>query len=292
MFYHFYLRFLEKLFRKVKKMNKMYSLPCLALAALLIAGCSDGSKDQVIATVGNQEITNSQFDAYLSFKNIPLTDQVRREKELTNYIEREALAQAITLQESVNSKEIEAEVREFKKQALLSRYFDAYLADQVQEAAIKNYYNSHIADYTQEKVHVAHILLRTHPKMSENEKAARLNKAHEAYNKLQKNAEFSAVAEQYSEDQLSAKKAGDLGWLKRGAIDANFSAKAFDLKPGEFSEPFATVYGYHIVKQLEEPKKIHQPYEKVKGKIRHILRQKAKDAEFQRLKSLVAVKKG
>jgi len=265
-------------------------LACAFISVAMVAGCSnDQSQGDVIATVGDEAITDTQFDAYLKFKNVPADNSARRDKELENYLQREALAAAIAQQEQMDEAMIEAEVREFRKQALLSRYFDTYLAEQVTEQAIKNYYNSHIDEFTEEKAHLAHILLRTNPKMSDNEKKAQLNKAHEAYSKLQSGADFAEVAEQYSEDTVSAKRGGDLGWVKQGAIDANFTAQAFKLDAGEYSEPMATTFGYHIVKQLEAPKKINEPYENVKGKIRHILRQAAKEAEYERLQALVKV---
>lgn len=270
--------------------GKNYLASAVVFVAV-IAGCSnEKSQDNVLATIGNEAITQSQFDAYLKFKNVPAGDEARHKKELENYLQREALAAAIAQQGQMDEAQIEAEVREFRKQALLSRYFDKYLADQVTEQAIKNYYNAHIEEFTEEKAHLAHVLLRTNPKMSENEKKAQLNKAHEAYSKLQSGTEFAAVAEQYSEDTVSSKRGGDLGWVKQGAIDANLTAQAFKLQPGEYSEPVATAFGYHIVMQVEAPKKINEPFETVKGKIRHILRQSAKEAEYSRLQELVAVK--
>lgn len=267
-----------------------YIFASMIVATVVISGCSkEQPQGEVLAKVGNETITESQFTAFLKHKNIPADNKERRDKELDNYIQREALAAAILQQGNIDQALIDAEVREFRKQAIISRYFDKYLAEQVTEQAIKNYYSSHIDEFSEQKAHIAHILLRTHPKMSENEKTAKLNKAQEAYSKLRSGADFAEVAAQYSEDKVSAKRGGDLGWVKQGAIDANLTAQAFALKPGEYSQPLATTFGYHIVKLIEAPKSISEPYEKAKGKIRHKLRQSAKEAEYKRLQGLVEV---
>ena len=93
------------------------------------------------------------------------------------------------------------------------------------------------------------------------------------------------MAAEYSEDLLSAKQGGDLGWLQEGAIDPAFSSKVFAMKAGELSEPFTTPFGFHVVKLVDGPKVVKQPFESVSGDIRYRLRQEAKQAELERLKA-------
>ena len=118
--------------------------------------------------------------------------------------------------------------------------------------------------------------------MSETERKAKLTTAQEAYSKIKKGEDFAKVVSNYSEDYISAKKQGDLGWLKKGAIDPRFS---------EQLPAFETAFGYHIVKLIEGPKVVTRPFDAVKGDIRYQLRNKAKDAELKRLTSLVEIKK-
>ena len=55
-------------------------LACAFISVAMVAGCSnDQSQGDVIATVGDEAITDTQFDAYLKFKNVPArTPVVRR----------------------------------------------------------------------------------------------------------------------------------------------------------------------------------------------------------------------
>lgn len=74
-------------------------------------------------------------------------------------------------------------------------------------------------------------------------------------------ADFEEVATRESEDPGSAKNGGRLNWFGSGQMVPEFEKTAFTLADGAISEPFATAYGYHIIKRLEG--KGLDPYETV-----------------------------
>jgi protein-export membrane protein SecD len=65
---------------------------------------------------------------------------------------------------------------------------------------------------------------------------------------------FSDLAKQFSEDQGSKDKGGDLGWATRGVFVPEFDKALFDdLKVGEITPyPVQTEFGYHIIKKIDE----------------------------------------
>ncbi|WP_037027315.1 peptidylprolyl isomerase [Psychromonas aquimarina] len=257
----------------------------------LLSACSDSGDDKVIAKVGDVEITKIEFEHYLKLKNIPLDNKKHVENALSAYLNRTAIVQNLEQQAVYDKASLEAEVNEFKKQTLLTRHFEKVLKDKVNEQAVRNFYNTHQEQFQSKKANVAHILIRTNAKMSDAEKQARLNKAHEAYSRLTANEKFADIAEIYSEDKRSAKNAGELGWIKEGAISPAFSAKAFSLAQNEISPPFATSFGIHIVKVLQPSQIITSPFESVKGDIRYQLRQQVKQAENERLLAAVEIER-
>ncbi len=125
--------------------------------------------------------------------------------------------------------------------------------------------------------------------MSDEERQALLTRAHEAYSRATSGEDFAALVQEYSDDKLSAKNDGDLGWVKEGAIDPAFTKNAFELKKGEISEPIVTSFGFHVIKVLDEAQIITQPFEVVSGNIRYELRQQAKQAEMERLRGLIKI---
>lgn len=263
-----------------EKMLKTKFVMAVALL-ILLGGCSDN--DHIIAKVGDTEITKVEFEYYLKLKNIPLDNERQVKNALSTYLKRTAIVQNLEQQGAYDKASLEVEVEEFKKQTLLMRHFEKILKDKVNDQAIQNFYNTHQTQFQSKKANVAHILIRTNEKMSKAEKQARLNKAHEAYSRLMANEKFIDIVKIYSEDIRSAKKGGELGWIKEGAISPAFSAKAFSLAQNEISQPFATSFGIHIVKVLQPSQIIIRPFSQVKGDIRYQLRQQVKQAENERL---------
>jgi len=98
------------------------------------------------------------------------------------------------------------------------------------------------------KVKVAHIMFKTGKGADRN----RVNEAREKITKvmdlLKKGDDFSDIAERFSEDRATAVKGGNLPIFGVGKYDAQFESIAFSLNNiGDFSDPFLTDYGWHIL---------------------------------------------
>jgi peptidyl-prolyl cis-trans isomerase C len=262
----------------------------VAVIAAHLFACSP-SEDNV-ATVGDKSLSQSEFAAYLKFMRIDTNNQKRVDAALQQWIDREKLAQAITSQKDYDAALIEAELNNVHQQMVISRYFETFLEKNVSENELKNYYSSNPEQYQSKKVKVAHILLRTNDSMDDDSRRAKYNAAHEAYSKIKRGDDFAKIAKDYSEDKISLKNDGLIGWVQEGAIDPIFSQKVFsELKSGEVSEPFHTHFGYHVVKVMEGPAVMTKPFEKAKGDIRYQLRKQHKSAEAERLMGLVKATK-
>lgn len=100
---------------------------------------------------------------------------------------------------------------------------------------------------------VAHIMVRADKKLGEAEINQKKEKIDEIYTKVTaEDADFSALARQYSEDKESAKRGGELPAFGAGKMVEEFETAAFDLQnDGDISAPILTDYGWHIIKRLE-----------------------------------------
>lgn len=96
------------------------------------------------------------------------------------------------------------------------------------------------------EVEVAHIMIKGDSLKSE-------TKINEIYKQLQQGEDFSYLAKTLSEDKYSAQKEGGLGRFGTGKMVKEFEAVAFSLKnEGDYSKPFKTPYGWHIIKLIHK----------------------------------------
>ncbi len=271
--------------------NNMYIKRLMIIVGMIfvISGCGSNTSD--LATINGKKVTEPEFKAYLKFKRVDASNKKRVDAVLEQYLERKALVDVIKDKGLLDKALVEAELEDFRNQMYISRYFDKFLKETVTNQSVTNYYNTHEEDYSQEKARVAHILIRTNKKMSEPEREVRLTTAREAFSKVKKGEDFAKVAKEYSEDKISSKKGGDLGWIKKGSIGKAFSDKVFSLKADEVTEPFETPFGYHVVKLLDGPATIKRPLDAVSGDIRYQLRAQAKKAEIERLMKSIKISK-
>ena len=277
-----------------KKLNKenfkqsgiVKSLALIAVLGTFVSACSN---DDSVGEINGKEISNESFDAYLKFKRIKIRDDKHREEHIKQYMDREALALSTEHSDVLDAALVQAELDEFRQQMYVSRYFEKFLKEAVSDQAIQNYYVVNAKDYEHRKAHIAHVLFRTTRDMGDNEKGAKKTAAHEVYSKLKAGGDFRKLATDYSEDKNSAGKGGDLGWMKEGAINSVLSDKAFSLEKGEYTEPFETPFGYHVLMLLDDYKAVKQPLETVKGAIKYKLRQQAKQAEIERLNESIDI---
>jgi len=73
-------------------------------------------------------------------------------------------------------------------------------------------------------------------------------KANEVYNKLRNGEDFASLADRYSEDRSTAIKGGSLPWFGINKMAKEFEDASFSLiNIGDFTEPFQTEFGWHIV---------------------------------------------
>ncbi|RTR40867.1 peptidylprolyl isomerase SurA [Shewanella canadensis] len=103
-----------------------------------------------------------------------------------------------------------------------------------------------------DEVSSRHILIKPSPILSEERAKAMLDKFVDQIRAG--DADFAALARQYSEDPGSGAKGGELGWADPSVYVPAFAQTLNALEIGEISEPFRSSHGWHIV-QLEERRK-------------------------------------
>ena len=128
------------------------------------------------------------------------------------------------------------------------------------------------------KIKAAHIMIAVQGKNAEEYELA-YAKIMKIYDRIIKGEPFNELAKDFSDDRNSARKGGELGWIGSGGnFYKEFEEAVFSLKSNnEYSKPFKTPNGWHIVKRLEfEP---IGDFEKIKYELKNKIQ---KDARAQK----------
>lgn len=87
--------------------------------------------------------------------------------------------------------------------------------------------------------------------IDKNEKLIYRKKAEEIRQRLLKGEDFCRLAKQYSDDPVSGRNCGEIGYMKKGDLVVEYESVSMKLKPGEISEVVESQFGYHIVQLID-----------------------------------------
>jgi peptidyl-prolyl cis-trans isomerase SurA len=98
----------------------------------------------------------------------------------------------------------------------------------------------------QNSLRLSHVQIKVKPG-ADLERAGFL-KADSLIKRLDKGEGFADLAKKYSDD-FSGKEGGDLGYTKRGTLDADYERAAFSLDAGDYTRiPVRSRFGYHVIR--------------------------------------------
>ncbi len=286
----------------MQKTRILIQLVTLGLFSLSLTTNSNAflfsSKNKDIAAKVNEEIiTKEDFKKKLESLNFVTKDNKAEEQKT----KRNALETLITdrLVEQ-KAKKLEVSKDEAWKQReekyslehLLDLLFRKEIVEkvQVQDSEITVFYNENREKlFTKpEQFKVSHILIKieTDTLQKGNSKKAKqaekkaLEKIESVYQRVKKGEDFAALARQYSQEDGTREKEGELGYLPRGRMLKEFEEQLSTLQPNEISKPFKTKFGYHILKYTD--KKPSEVVELNKDLIDRIKSSLAKDKQREK----------
>ncbi len=170
---------------------------------------------------------------------------------------------------------LDNETRAFLATALLDRLGAA----EVPEADIKALYaERYDGKLPEQEWNASHILVKT---KAEAEEIIRL---------LNEGADFAELARERSTGP-SGKRGGELGWFGKGQMIKPFEDAVAKLAKGEIGGPVETRFGWHVIR-LNDIRDVPVPgLEEVRKELVDELRQRAVDAEIERLTKAAKVER-
>ncbi len=248
----------------------------------------------LLAKVGSHEIRAEQFRAEMArrtrFRAVKI-DKRQLLEEMINYetFLVKAFKAGLDKDPEVVRSYRNLLVGKLKQHQLTPRIEAATMSDE----DIQAHYEANVDAYTQPaKIRIAIIYMKTHPTMSSEKVSGlkgRMAEAREKALELSNVRGFGALSINYSEDQTSRYKGGDIGWVEEGrkyrwnpaVISAGFSME----KKDDISDIITTDNGLYLVKLMDQRKSLVTPLKKVKTRIRHkqlLEKRKAIEKAFQK----------
>lgn len=226
------------------------------LIFIILVACANSSGLEYVALVGNDKISNYEFEIYAKDQlRIPSVNGVPEDKMnqvLDKYVEVSVLSQ-LARQKGFDKKD--SFVKEYKKKRSTFLAQNFYWKEMVKEF----YTDKDIEDFYQKmglQFRVRHILIGFDGAQNSNVKRSRadaLKLSDEIYKEAKSGKiDFSQLAKEKSEGPTGP-KGGVLPIFGAGRMVKPFEDAVFKMKVGEISKPVETPFGFHIIK-LDEIK--------------------------------------
>lgn len=245
-------------------------------------------KDRVINELIVKELVRQEMEK----RNITVSnDETKKERQkMIDKIGSKEKFNDILNQNGISNSQFEEDLaQEIKMKKLVNIIHPVNVTD----AQAKAFYNKNVSKFKYpDKVRASHILIAANPvEMKEHLKSKNTSMTEEEINiKVQeemlqryqkavsiekqiKNTpeKFEAIARDESDDTVTAKNGGDIGFFAQKDMVKPFADVAFKQKPNTISEVVQTPYGFHIIKVTDRKTAGQEPFLKVKEQLKQYL---------------------
>ena len=258
----------------------------LLVTLLLLAGCSrkPANDPDLLAKVGSREIRSAEFQDAMKRRAVG-NEPKQKEALLEEMVGFETLVQRAQDLGLDRDPELRRSWENLLVTKLRERQLEPTLTNAVPtREQVRQYYEANPTNFTEVAQRKGAILFLEFPAKSDSDRRQKIrqhlaegrDKAIRLIHDLPDTRGFGAVAIEYSEDQATRYRGGDLGWLEEGRGDARFDPKVAEIlfalaKPGDFSDVIETPRGGYVVRLLDlRPRRV-KPLESVEAAIQHKL---------------------
>lgn len=239
----------------------------LLLLSLVCGASAHAQDDPVVMRVNGQPVTRSEFEYNYNKNNAEgVVDKKSVEEYAELYADYKLKVQAAKDAHLDTLGSFLKEFRLYRDQQIRPLLIPAGAID----AECRSYYDRILASLEgKELLQTAHIFLRVPQNASQQEQEAVKVRIDSVYAALQAGADFAELAKQVSQERQTAVKGGVLPWIGPNQTLKEFEDVAYSLQVGQYSQPFLSTVGYHVVKLLA--KKPLESYEQLKPNIQRYL---------------------
>jgi parvulin-like peptidyl-prolyl isomerase len=228
------------------------------------------------ATAADKEKARTRFDKEVAKYK---ADSMLTDEQFTEQQNRMLRVQGIT-REQWEKQSVDSQV----KLAVIERETGILVTD----ADKKKFYDENPSEFeVAESVRVAHVLFSTkdpadpveNPVLKrdipEDKKKEKRAKAADILKRARAGEDFTALAKEFSEDPGVKNNNGEYRFTRTDPFVEEFKTASFALSSNQVSDVVTTVFGYHIIKQLELVPSRKVPFDEIAERISDYLRTKA-----------------
>ncbi len=143
----------------------------------------------------------------------------------------------------------------------------------VDEAELQQRYQEYQQSFEQAEIrNASHILLTLPQDADEASSNEVLGRMAEITDRIRSGEDFAVLAEEFSQDPVSAEEGGNLGDIERGIMVPAFETVLFEMEVGQVSDPVRTPFGWHLIKLNNVESKQPDSFEMVRETIENDLK--------------------
>lgn len=259
-------------------MNTPISFALILIAAASpLAAQSAPAPDGIIARIGDLQVSAGDVKASLAALGTQDGAAIRNDPSLLNQVVRSLLVQRILLREAEaggydKKPEVAAQLARAREVALTESYLQSVSTPPEtypSEAELKAAYDTARPSIGVPKSwRLAQIFIAV-PKDADKATADDAQARLDAVRKNLKSnpADFAKLASVHSEEQASANRGGEIGWLAETQIQPGIRERLGSLKVDSISDPIRLDDGWHIVKVLDAREPYTPTLDQIRGQL-------------------------
>jgi peptidyl-prolyl cis-trans isomerase C len=236
---------------------------------------SGGSaSDPVVARVNGMDVRESDLtmaEEDLGPELQQLPPEHRREQIISYVADVMLAAQAAEARKLQDTDDFRKRDAFFRRKLLMGLMLQDHARSLVTDEALRKVYDEQIKPMgAAEEVRARHILFRADPK-DEKAQAEAQARAQAAVERIKKGEDFATVATELTEDPSGKENGGDLDYFTKDQMVPEFANIAFQMSPGQVSNPIRTQFGWHVIKLEDRRNRPVPEFEKVRPQIETFL---------------------
>ncbi len=197
--------------------------------------------EEVLVTIGDEEVTRSEFERIYLKNNQMVADTDK--KTLEEYFDL-FVTYKLKVVEAMNqglheTEEFKQELNNYKNQLIQPQLVDKETEDEIIREAYER---------LKYEISVSHILIGVPEKATPEDTLMLFNKTLKIRERILDGEPFQEVARATSDDPSVKQNGGKLGYFTAFQMVYPFESAAFNTEVGEISMPIRSRYGYHIIK--------------------------------------------